>query len=179
MPDGAISDPVRVAGGYLIVSMLGKRTMGRQMGTVLSLRQAFVPFTSVLDPAAPTAQQRQALAKAQQISSSVHSCDEMQAENAALGSKKPADPGPVVLEAVSPPDFRTILRALQPDQASQPLIARDGIAVVILCSKDVKNIAAQSRKQIANQILDQRAELASRALLRDLQRRAVIDQRGV
>ncbi|MGH7209978.1 MAG: peptidylprolyl isomerase, partial [Acetobacteraceae bacterium] len=32
-PDGAISDPIRVAGGYLIVSMLGKRTMGRQMGT--------------------------------------------------------------------------------------------------------------------------------------------------
>jgi peptidyl-prolyl cis-trans isomerase SurA len=179
MPDGAISDPIRVAGGYVIVSMLGKRTMGRQMGTVLSLRQAFVPFTSVLNPADPTAQQRQALAKAQQISKTVHSCDEMQAENAALGSKKPADPGPVVLEAVNPPDFRTILGGLQPDQASQPLIARDGIAVVILCSKDVKNIAEQSRQQIANRIVDQRAELASRALLRDLKRRAVIDQRGV
>ncbi len=179
MPDGAISDPIRVAGGYLIVSMLGKRTMGRQMGTVLSLRQAFVPFTSVLDPAAPTAQQRQALAKAQQISTSVHSCDEMQAENAAFGNKKPTDPGPIVLENVNPPAFRDALAALQPERASQPLIARDGIAVVILCSKEVKDIAEQSRQQIANQILDQRAELASRALLRDLQRRAVIDQHGV
>jgi peptidyl-prolyl cis-trans isomerase SurA len=146
---------------------------------VLSLRQAFVPFTSALDPAAPTAQQRQALAKAQQISGSVHSCDEMQAQNAALGDKKPTDPGPVVLESVNPPAFRAILAALQPDRPSQPLIARDGVAVVIECSKDVKNIAALSRQQIANQILDQRAELASRALLRDLQRRAVIDQRGV
>ncbi len=179
MPEGAISDPIRVAGGYVIISMLGKRTMGRDMGTVLSLRQAFVPFTSLLDPAAPTAQQRQALTKAQQISTSVHSCDEMQAQNAALGDKKPADPGPVVLENVKPPAFRAVLAGLQTDHASQPLIARDGVAVVILCSKDVKNIAALSRQQIANQILDQRAELASRALLRDLQRRAVIDQRGV
>jgi peptidyl-prolyl cis-trans isomerase SurA len=179
MPDGAISDPIRVAGGYLIVSMLGKRTAGRQMGTVLSLRQAFVPFTTELNPNAPTPQQQQALAKAEDISKTVHSCDAMEAENTALGNKKPSDPGPIVLENVSPPAFRTVLGALQPDQTSRPLIARDGIAVVILCSRDEKNLAALSREQVGNRILDQRAELASRALLRELQRQAMIDQRGV
>jgi peptidyl-prolyl cis-trans isomerase SurA len=34
------------------------------------------------------------------------------------------------------------------------------------------------KQQIANQLLSERIELASRQLLRDLRRRAVIDMRG-
>ena len=44
----------------------------------MSLRQVFLPFTSALDPQAPTEQQKQALEKARGISASVHSCEQME-----------------------------------------------------------------------------------------------------
>ena len=78
MPVGAISNPVKVPGGFSIVTLQGKREIGREVGTALSLRQVFLPFTSALNPQAPTEQQKQALEKARGISASVHSCEQME-----------------------------------------------------------------------------------------------------
>ena len=177
MPEAAISNPLRVPGGYSIVTMRAKRVIGRDFGTVLSLRQVFLPFTSALNPQAPTEQQRQALDKAKSISASVHSCDAMEAANKANNSPRPPDPGPLRLETINPPAFRQMLTNLPPDRATQPLVAADGIAVVIVCSREQKNIAAFTPEEISNQLLSDRVENASRQLLRDLRRRALIDIR--
>ena len=45
MPLGAISNPVKVPGGISIVTLQGKREIGRDVGTAVSLRQVFLPFT--------------------------------------------------------------------------------------------------------------------------------------
>ena len=79
MPAGAISNPVKVPGGFSIVTLQAKREIGREVGTAVSLRQVFLPFTSPLNPQAPNDQQRQMLEKAKGLSASVHSCDEMEA----------------------------------------------------------------------------------------------------
>ena len=141
MPVGAISNPVKVPGGFSIVTLQGKREIGREVGTVVSLRQVFLPFTSALDPQAPTEQQRQALDKARGISASVHSCEQMEQVAKANNSPRPADPGEVRLEAVNPPAFRQMLASLPFDRASQPLVTADGIAVIIVCSREQKNLA--------------------------------------
>ena len=47
MPPGAISNPVKVPGGFSIVTLFGKREIGREMGTALTLRQVFLPFSSL------------------------------------------------------------------------------------------------------------------------------------
>ena len=78
MPVGAISNPVPVPGGFSIVTLQGKREVGHDVGTVLSMRETFLPFTTPLNPQTPTDQQRQALEKARGISASVHSCDQME-----------------------------------------------------------------------------------------------------
>ena len=75
MPVGAISNPVKVPGGFEVVNLQGKREIGRDIGTVVTMRQVFISFASPLDPQAPTEQQRQALAKAREVSSTVHGCD--------------------------------------------------------------------------------------------------------
>ncbi len=98
MPVGAISNPVKVPGGFSIVTLQGKRDIGREMGTVLSLRQVFLPFTGALNPQAPTEQQKQTLDKAKSIAASVHSCEQMEQANKANNSPRPADPGEVRLE---------------------------------------------------------------------------------
>lgn len=178
MPEGAISNPLRVPGGYSIVTLRGKRLIGRDVGTMVTLRQAFFPFASPLNPQAPTEQQRQALERARSVSANVHSCDAMEAAAKANNSPRPADPGPVRLEGVNPPQFRAMLASLPSDRASQPLVANDGIAVVIVCSREQKNLAQLGKDEIANRLLAERVELASRQLQRDLQRRALIDVRA-
>jgi peptidyl-prolyl cis-trans isomerase SurA len=178
MPAGAISNPVKVPGGFSIVTLQGKRDIGQEMGTVLSLRQVFLPFTGALNPQAPTEQQRQTLEKAKSISASVHSCDQMEQANKANNSPRPADPGEVRLEAINPQTLRQVLATLPPDRATQPLVTNDGIAVLIVCSREQKNLAQESKDQVRAQLLNDRVELTSRQLIADLRRRARIDIRS-
>lgn len=177
MPVGAISNPIQVPGGLSIIQMRAKREIGNDIGTVVSLRQTFLPFVTPLNPQAPTEQQRQALEKAKSISAGVHSCAQMEEANKAAGAARPADPGEVRLEGVNPPQFRQILATLPPDRASQPLVSPDGIAIVIVCGREQKNLASLTKEEISNKILSERIELASRQLQRDLRRKGMIDER--
>jgi peptidyl-prolyl cis-trans isomerase SurA len=47
-----------------------------------------------------------------------------------------------------------------------------------VCTKEQKNLAVMTRDDIANQLLEERVELASRQLEQDLKRRALIDMRS-
>jgi peptidyl-prolyl cis-trans isomerase SurA len=177
MPQGAVSNPLTVPGGISIVTLLGKREIGNQMGTVLSVRQVFLPFTTPLNPQAPTDQQRALLEKARNISASVHSCDQMVQVAKDNNSPRPPDPGEVRLEGVNPANFRQILATIPLDHATQPLIGNDGIAIMIVCSRDQKNVSQMAPGDIRNQLLAQRVELLSQQLQRDLRRKARIDLR--
>jgi peptidyl-prolyl cis-trans isomerase SurA len=177
MPDGAIANPIHVPGGYIIATVHGKRVIGSDPATMLTVREAFLPFSSTLNPQAPTEQQKQMLERAKQMGSTVHSCDEMEAANKAAGSVHPTDPGEVRLEGVNPPAFRALLATLPEGKPSQPLVSSDGITVVIVCKRETKNLGVVSKEDIVNQLVGERAELASRQLLRDLQRRASIELR--
>lgn len=178
MPVGAISNPVKVPGGLSIITLAGRRELGNEIATMVSLRQVFLPFSTPLNPSQPTEQQRQTLEKAKAISASVHSCEAMEAANAANKSPRPANPGDVRLERVVPPPFREVLANLPLDRATQPLVAADGIAIIIVCSREKKNVAHQTKEEIEAQTVNERVELLSRQMLRDLRRRATIEQRS-
>ena len=177
MPEGAISNPIRVAGGFDIVTVHAKRTIGTNMTSVLEVRQAFFPFTSRLDPQHPLPQQVTQLSKARALESGGHSCQAIEAANKAEGSVRPADPGPLTLNQINP-QMRVLLQPLQAGQMTKPLVSLDGIAVIGICSRTEKNIANTSSDDIANQLLAERVELASRHENRDLHRRAVIEMRS-
>ncbi len=176
MPVGAISNPVRVAGGYDVVTLQEKRQVGSDLATVLTLRQSFYSFSTPLDPQNPTPEQRKALADGQALSKSAHSCADIEAAGRAAGSKRATDPGPVRLDRLSGP-MQSLLGGLPVGQASKALVTTDGILVVMVCARDQKNMAAMSHEDIANQLVAERVELASRQLQQDLKRRALIDQR--
>jgi peptidyl-prolyl cis-trans isomerase SurA len=177
MPIGAVSNPIRVAGGFDVVTVREKRTVGNDMATVLNLRQTFFPFTTTLDPQNPTEQQKKALKDGEAFSASANSCDAMEAENKAQGGKRPSNPGEVRLDHLTP-QMQQLLGALEPGHASKALVTPEGIMVVMVCSREQKNLAAMSRDDIANQLLEERVELASRQLQQDIRRRALIDQRS-
>lgn len=177
MPPGAVSNPVRVAGGYAIVTLRGKREVGRDMATVLDIRQVFLPFEGALNPNAPTDQQRRTVERANTIARNTRGCEAMEAANKAANSPRPANPGEVRLEAVGSPPLRSLLAGLQPGQASRPIVTPEGVAVVMVCSREQKNVAEPGKEEIRNRLLSERVELASRQLQRELRRRAVLDER--
>ena len=159
MPVGAVSNPVRVAGGYDIVTLQEKRLVGSDLATVLTLRQAFYPFASQLDPQNPTPEQRRALLDGQALSKSAHSCRDIEAANQAAGAKRATDPGPVRLDRLNGP-MQSLLGGLAVGEASKALVTSDGILVVMVCAKDQKNMAAMTHEDIANQLLEERTSNA-------------------
>jgi peptidyl-prolyl cis-trans isomerase SurA len=179
MPPGAVSNPVRVPGGFSIVTLQAKREIGNDIATVVTLRQAFIAFTAPLaDPQHPTEQQRQALAKARSIGGTVSGCEQMEATAKALnGPNRPIDPGEVRTGTVSPPAFRQLLETLPLGKPSEPLISRDGIAVIALCTREQKNVGEITAKEVQNRLINERIEMLSRQMMRDLHRKATIDLR--
>ncbi|HEV7266039.1 MAG TPA: peptidylprolyl isomerase [Falsiroseomonas sp.] len=178
MPPGAVSNAIRVPGGFQIVTLRQRREVGRDEATMLSMRQAFFPFSATLNPDAPTPQQVQQLQRARALAGSARSCEAIEAAARTTGSDRPADPGPVRLEGLSPPPLRQLIGGLQPGRASQPIVAPDGIAVVMVCSRERVN-QAEITPQIARAaIVRDRAELVSRQTQRELRRRAQIEMRN-
>lgn len=178
MPVGAISNPTRVPGGIEIVTLRAKRVIGQDQSTVLSVRQVFFPFTAPLNSAAPTDQQRRAVEQAAAVSNSAHSCADMEAANQKAGGARPADPGEVRLEGVGSPQLRQLLESMKPGQPSKPVISSDGVAVLMVCSREERTASAPSKQEISERLLSERIELVSRQLQRDLRRRAVLDDRS-
>jgi peptidyl-prolyl cis-trans isomerase SurA len=177
MPPGAVSEPIAVPGGFSIVALRGKRQVGRDLATYVTLRQVFLPFSTPLNPQAPTEQQRQTLERGKQVSASVKSCDEVEAMNKSLNSAKDSNIGELRLDELNPPQLRTLLSNLPVGKATPPLIAGDGVAIIMVCSRDQKNAAELTKQEVASQLLHERVEMQSRSLDRDLRRRAIIDQR--
>ncbi len=177
MPPGAISNPVKVPGGFSIVTLFGKREIGREMGTALTLRQVFLPFSSPLNPQAPTEQQKQVLERARGISNTARGCEQIEQIGRTTDPNRPVDPGEIRLEGVSPPQFRAILAALPIGKPSEPLVSPDGIAVVVICTREQKVMATMTKQEIQRYLLNERVELLSRQLLRDLRRQATIQIR--
>ncbi len=180
MPVGAVSNPIRVAGGYSIVTLRAKRQIGNDPATMLHLREISLPFTTPLDPANPTDQQRQQLEQAKKIIASVHDCTQMAhvAQTLTGGNAPPLPEAQVRLENVNPPQFRSMLASLPDNKPSQPLVSRDGIAVVVICSREQRNLGLPSKQEIVQKLLSDRIELASRQLQENLHRRATIDIRS-
>ncbi|GBQ06366.1 MULTISPECIES: peptidylprolyl isomerase [Acetobacter] len=173
---GAISNPIKVPGGFVIITVNGKRIIGHQPGHVISIRQAFLPFDAELNPEHITPQQQQTLQKAVKIAQTVHSCDEVAAINQQNGERRPSDPGELQLERMNP-QMRGLLESLPLNKVSRPLVSTDGIDLIMVCSKKEKNFADRSPSEIADQLMNERVEQTARQLDSDLHRKAMIDMR--
>ena len=76
------------------------------------------------------------------------------------------------------PQMHALLASLVVGQATRPLVAPDGIVVMMLCSRQTQVSPDASKDEVSAQLVESRVELASRQLQRDLRRKALIDQRS-
>lgn len=177
MPPGAVSLPIRTAGGFSIVTLRARREVGRDMATLLTVRQVILPFATPLDPDRPTPQQIRQVETAQRISETARGCDGLAAAARGVAGARVDEAVEVRLETQSP-QLRDLLGRLAPGRASQPLIAPDGVALMMVCARRVANLAAPNPEAVAEAILRERVDLLSRQMMRDLRRRASIDLRA-
>jgi peptidyl-prolyl cis-trans isomerase SurA len=67
-----------------------------------------------------------------------------------------------------------VLANLAVGQPSKPLVAVDGVTIVMVCSRTTQAQALPSRDDIAQIIVDHRVDLESKQLLDDLRHRSII-----
>lgn len=176
MPVGAISDPIRVPGGYDVVELIAKHDIGDQLQTILSIRQAYGQYPQPVSGGQLGPAQINFIEGFMSKAQTIKSCDGITALNNAYGAVRPADPGPVNLATVTPPAFQQVLAALPLDTVSRPLVEASGVSVVMVCSRSQEKPQLPPDAAIENMIINQRVELDSEQMMDQLRHRSVILQ---
>lgn len=176
MPVGAISNPIRVPGGYEIVQLVDKHEIGTALQTMLDMRQVFAPYPAAITNGQVGPVQIAVIQKLVAQTRTATSCAAIEALNTQYGNVHPASPGPVNLATVTPPGLQKILGGLPLNQASQPLVGQDGVSVVMVCDRTQAAPQLPSDVDIANLIIERRVDLESQQLLDILRHRSVISQ---
>ena len=176
---GELSPPIRSGGGYYLLLVLDRRNGdvggGQQADTVYDIVQVVAP----LPPNANDTMKRAAAAEVMGMRQAAKNC----ADLLKIGKGKApqfASEGNVNANNITP-QMKQILDKLSPNQASEPILQRNGIGVIMLCSKQTqqaeKGGGAPSRDEVFDSLLREKLDTVSRQYLRDLRRAAYVDVR--
>ncbi|HTW53249.1 MAG TPA: peptidylprolyl isomerase [Stellaceae bacterium] len=176
---GELSPPIRTGGGYYLLLVLDRRNGdtggGQTSDTVYDVVQVVFP----LPPNPNEAMKRNAAIEANGLRQTAKNC----ADLLRMGKEKSpqmSSEGEVNASTVAP-QMRTLLDKLSPNQASEPILQRNGIGVIMLCSKQTKTAdkgsGTPNRDEVFDSLLREKLDTVSRQYLRDLRRAAYVDVR--
>jgi peptidyl-prolyl cis-trans isomerase SurA len=176
---GELSAPIRTNSGYYLLLVLDRRTGatggggGAQQGPVYDVAQVILP----LPPQPTEAIKRSVLATAQSLRAAKSCADLLK-----IGREKApqsTNEGQVNIAAIAP-QMRDLITKLKPGEASEPILQRNGLGIIMLCSVDTPTAAKSgepTREEVFDTLLRQRLDTVSRRYLRDLRRAAYVDVR--
>jgi peptidyl-prolyl cis-trans isomerase SurA len=175
MKPGELSPPIRAPGGYYLLLVLERSGVGgvpSEEDTMLHVVQVVLP----LAPDASVAARRAAMAQAEAIKSEAKNCDDMvrigRTEAPQLSSQ-----GDLRLEQIAPA-MRSMIMGLGIGQPSQPILQKNGVGVIMVCSKtQPKAAVAPTRDDVAESLMRARLDMLAQRYLRDLRRAAFVDVR--
>lgn len=198
MNPGEMSYPIRAGGGYYLLLLRARRTLGAPDPdeAVLSMVQVVLPLqragaTPVADERgsphnrrvavvangnAPPEEQQRVLQRAQQISTSAKSCEEL----AKIGKAEAPETSREVETRVGDltPQLRQILLKLAVGEASKPLPVPGGAGVFMVCGKKDAPGGLPSRDEEQEMLSREKLDALAQRYLRDLRRNAYVDIRG-
>jgi len=73
--------------------------------------------------------------------------------------------------------MRDVVTKLAVGQASEPIIQKNGVGVIMVCAKGSAAGSAVTRDEVSESLLRQRLDTVARRYLRDLRRNAFVDVR--
>ncbi len=169
---GELSAPIRVAGGYYLLLVVDRRTgtAGSEQDTIYDIVQVVFP----LPAQANDASRRAAMSEAASVRGAAKDCPSL----LKIGKEKApqlSSEGKLRAAAISPA-MRTVVSRLPIGQASDPIIQKNGIGVIMVCAKSDES-GAVTRDEVFQSLLSQRLDTVARSYLRDLRRDAYVDVR--
>jgi peptidyl-prolyl cis-trans isomerase SurA len=175
MQVGQLAGPIEVPGGFSVLYMVDKRKVleADPRGARLSLKQIKVAF-----PAGTT--QPQAQARAAEFAKTVQSingCGSVAAAASAIGAEV-VDNDQLTIRDL-PAALQDMILNMQVGQATPPFGSpAEGVSALVLCGRDeAKGGNLPSAGQMQNVMEQQRVNLRSAKILRDLRRDAIIEYR--
>lgn len=174
MKPGELSPPVRTGGGYYLLLVLDRRNgaNGGAAETIYDIVQVVFPFP----PQAGEALRRAAVAEAQSIRTAAKDCATM----LRIGKEKApklSSEGKVSASRISP-ELRNMIGKLAVGQASEPIVQKNGVGVIMVCGKNDGGKATEiTRDEAAESLLKQRLDTLARRYMRDLRRSSYVDVR--
>ncbi len=170
---GSISPPIEDEQGIRIIALVGRRIANAvdSNDTQVGLRVMFLR----LPETATQAQVQAKLQEANEIRTTITSCDDFRRQAAALGTPQPDQPNQFKFGDINP-QMRAIIAGLAEGGISEPLPTNIGLQLVMVCEREiVTNLP--SRAEIRTSLVRERIETVSSRRLRDLRRAAFIEFR--
>lgn len=172
---GELSAPIRTTAGYYLLLVLDRRSgsSGGPEDTLLHLVQIVFP----LPAQATDADRRAAIIEAQGAKASAKNCEDLLKIGKGKGSAQLSSEGRLRADQISP-GLRNLVLGLQPGQASQPILQKNGVGVIMMCEKAVSSAPTiPTREEMAETLMRQRLDTLARRYMRDLRRTAFVDVR--
>jgi peptidyl-prolyl cis-trans isomerase SurA len=173
MRAGELSPPIRAPGGYYLLLVLDRRSPGGggEDDTMLHIVQVVFP----LPPQPSEEARRAALAQAANVKTEAKNCDDMlrigKTQAPQLSSQ-----GDLRLAQIAP-GMRNMVTGLGIGQASEPIMQKNGVGVIMVCSKTDSKPVIPTRDDVAESLMRGRLDTVARRYLRDLRRTAFVDVR--
>ncbi len=171
---GELSAPVRVGGGYYLLLVVDRRTGtsgGGEQESVFDIVQVVFPL-----PARPSEAIRQAaLREAASVRTAAKDCPSL----LKIGKEKApqlSSEGKLRAGSISP-EMRSLVNRLSIGQASEPIVQKNGVGVIMVCAKSNSGGGGVTRDDVTESLLRQRLDTVARRYLRDLRRNAYVDVR--
>jgi peptidyl-prolyl cis-trans isomerase SurA len=174
MDAGAISNPIPVGGGFLIIAVQHTRKIltTDPRDAILNLKQVSIAFPK---GTARTAAEP-IVARFAEAAKSIGGCGG--AEKIATEFHGEVVTSDQVKMRDLPPALQRLMMPMQVGQATQPFGSLDeGVRVLVICGRDEVSQSAPSYDDVYNQLNEERVNSRARRYLRDLRRDAVIEFR--
>jgi peptidyl-prolyl cis-trans isomerase SurA len=174
MKRGSVSKPIRGPDGFYVLVLRNRRiSQGLpQPNIIVDLQQVFL----ALPKGAPQEIAASQMELARMVANSAESCLDMEKLGKELGATRSGKLNGIKLSNL-PPNIRATVADLKVGESSKPIKTGGGIVVLMTCGRKGDLADAQVRTQVEFMLLEQRAKLVARRLLRDLRRSAFVDIR--
>jgi peptidyl-prolyl cis-trans isomerase SurA len=175
---GQLSRPIPTGGGYYLLLVLERRAGTGAAASAGEAEEIFdiVQVVFPLPPRAGETARRAAIAEAEGVRAAARDCPTL----LKIGREKApqlSSEGKLRSSAISP-QMRDIVSQIGIGHASQPIVQRNGVGVIMVCSKSTGTAKAIGRQEVTESLVRQRLDTVSRRYLRDLRRKAYVDVRA-
>ena len=177
MRPGQISQPIRTKNGYFILLLHSQRKPqeeNKNVDPIVSVHQFYLPLPS--NPSELDVAQKLKIAKDAKAQSKT--CKNLEQYGKKVGSTS-LNINKIKLSSLAP-DLVPLVAKLKINESTELIKKTNGIAIYMLCNKlgkKKKNPKLTIRKQVEDQLINQRLGRMAQRYLRDLRRQAFVDIR--